>query len=152
MVMFLPSIYQFHLAESLDLYFGFLLDSFLSLRGKSSNLLGPISCFTLFLGITLLEFKRTLNDSKNYLSDWNDYDESPCKWTGISCHPKDQNVIAMYVTSSRFNFWIVFIFFHFPLISYLHVSLCPFCRNLPYMQLGGIISPSIGRLSRLQRL
>ncbi|KAI5683637.1 hypothetical protein M9H77_04865 [Catharanthus roseus] len=70
-------------------------------------------------GITLLEFKRTLNDSKNYLSDWNDYDESPCKWTGISCHPKDQNVIAI---------------------------------NLPYMQLGGIISPSIGRLSRLQRL
>ena len=27
-----------------------------------------------------------------------------------------------------------------------------FLRNLPYMQLGGIISPSIGKLSRLQRL
>lgn len=70
-------------------------------------------------GITLLEFRSTLNDSKNYLSNWNDSDETPCKWTGISCHPQDQSVLAI---------------------------------NLPYMQLGGIISPSIGRLSRLQRL
>ncbi|KAA8542382.1 hypothetical protein F0562_023482 [Nyssa sinensis] len=70
-------------------------------------------------GITLLEIKITLNDSKNFLSNWKDSDESPCKWTGISCHPHDQRVRSI---------------------------------NLPYMQLGGYISPSIGQLSRLQRL
>uniref|UniRef100_A0A5B6ZPL5 Putative Leucine-rich repeat protein kinase family protein isoform 1 n=1 Tax=Davidia involucrata TaxID=16924 RepID=A0A5B6ZPL5_DAVIN len=70
-------------------------------------------------GITLLEIKSTLNDSKNFLSNWKDSDESPCKWTGVSCHPHDQRVRSI---------------------------------NLPYMQLGGFISPSIGKLSRLQRL
>lgn len=34
-----------------------------------------------------------------------------------------------------------------------HARACSsLCRNLPYMQLGGIISPSIGRLDKLQRL
>ncbi|KAI3454618.1 hypothetical protein Pfo_011281 [Paulownia fortunei] len=70
-------------------------------------------------GVTLLEVKTSFNDSKNFLSNWKDTDESPCKWTGISCSPQDQRVISI---------------------------------NLPYMQLGGIISPSICKLSRLQRL
>ncbi|KAJ7956331.1 Receptor-like protein kinase [Quillaja saponaria] len=70
-------------------------------------------------GLTLLEIKSTLNDTRNYLSNWQASDESPCKWTGITCHPVDQRVSSI---------------------------------NLPYMQLGGIISPSIGKLSRLQRL
>ncbi|GMN45714.1 hypothetical protein TIFTF001_014893 [Ficus carica] len=70
-------------------------------------------------GITLLEVKSTLNDSKNFLINWQDTDESPCKWTGISCHPEDQRVHSI---------------------------------NLPYLQLGGTISPSIGKLSKLQRL
>ncbi|ONI08562.1 hypothetical protein PRUPE_5G185500 [Prunus persica] len=70
-------------------------------------------------GFTLLEIKSTLNDSKNMLSDWQPSDDSPCKWTGISCHPQDLRVSSI---------------------------------NLPYMQLGGTISPSIGKLSRLQRL
>nr|XP_027124698.1 LRR receptor-like serine/threonine-protein kinase FEI 2 isoform X2 [Coffea arabica] len=46
-------------------------------------------------GIALLEFKTSLNDSKNYLSNWNASDASPCRWTGISCHPEDQSVISM---------------------------------------------------------
>lgn len=70
-------------------------------------------------GITLLDLKSTLNDSKDFLSDWKDTDESPCHWTGISCYPDDQRVRSI---------------------------------NLPYMQLGGFISPIIGKLSRLQRL
>ncbi|KAK9901792.1 hypothetical protein M0R45_001954 [Rubus argutus] len=70
-------------------------------------------------GFILLEIKSTLNDSRNMLSNWQDSDETPCNWTGISCHPQDQRVSAI---------------------------------NLPYMQLGGTISPSIGKLSRLQRL
>lgn len=70
-------------------------------------------------GITLLEFKVTLNDTQNYLSNWNDSDETPCDWTGVTCNPVDNTVYAI---------------------------------NLPYMQLAGIISPSIGKLSSLQRL
>lgn len=70
-------------------------------------------------GVTLLEFKSTLNDTKDILGDWKDTDESPCNWTGISCNLQDQRVTSI---------------------------------NLPYMQLGGIISPSIGKLDRLQRL
>ncbi|KAH9719847.1 protein kinase domain-containing protein [Citrus sinensis] len=70
-------------------------------------------------GMTLLEIKSSLNDSRNLLGNWQATDESPCKWTGISCHTHDQRVRSI---------------------------------NLPYMQLGGIISPSIGRLDKLQRL
>ncbi|PSR89633.1 LRR receptor-like serine/threonine-protein kinase FEI [Actinidia chinensis var. chinensis] len=70
-------------------------------------------------GTALLEFKSSLNDTKNILSSWTDSDESPCDWTGVSCNPHDQTVRSI---------------------------------NLPYMELGGVISPSIGKLSRLQRL
>ncbi|KAL8256971.1 hypothetical protein R6Q59_029012 [Mikania micrantha] len=70
-------------------------------------------------GLTLLELKQGLNDSKNALSNWVSNDETPCQWTGIACYPNDQRVIAI---------------------------------NLPYMELEGFISPSIGKLSRLQRL
>ncbi|XP_038878770.1 LRR receptor-like serine/threonine-protein kinase FEI 2 [Benincasa hispida] len=77
-------------------------------------------CFSLTEdGLTLLEIKSSLNDTKNVLTNWSPSDESPCKWTGISCHPQDSRVSSI---------------------------------NLPFMQLGGIISPSIGKLSRLQRL
>ncbi|KAJ9567280.1 hypothetical protein OSB04_003246 [Centaurea solstitialis] len=70
-------------------------------------------------GLALLEFKQTLNDTKEALSNWVDNDETPCQWTGITCHPTDQRVLSI---------------------------------NLPYMEFGGFISPSIGKLSRLQRL
>ncbi|KAL8150710.1 hypothetical protein V2J09_020518 [Rumex salicifolius] len=70
-------------------------------------------------GLALLEIKGAFNDTQNVLSNWRDTDLTPCKWTGISCHPEDQTVTSI---------------------------------NLPYMKLGGIISPSIGKLIRLQRL
>ncbi|KAG5536712.1 hypothetical protein RHGRI_024217 [Rhododendron griersonianum] len=70
-------------------------------------------------GITLLELKTTLNDTKNFLSNWDDSDDIPCNWTGITCNPADSTVFSI---------------------------------NLPYMQLSGIISPSVGKLSSLQRL
>uniref|UniRef100_A0A164UKL5 Protein kinase domain-containing protein n=1 Tax=Daucus carota subsp. sativus TaxID=79200 RepID=A0A164UKL5_DAUCS len=70
-------------------------------------------------GVTLLDLKISLNDSKSFLSDWNDGDETPCQWTGISCNADDQTVSSI---------------------------------NLPYMQLGGFISPIIGKLRRLERL
>ncbi|XP_057951721.1 LRR receptor-like serine/threonine-protein kinase FEI 2 [Malania oleifera] len=70
-------------------------------------------------GIALLEIRSAFNDGKNILSNWNAADESPCKWTGISCHEDNQQVRSI---------------------------------NLPYMKLGGSISPSIGKLQRLQRL
>ncbi|KAL1543581.1 LRR receptor-like serine/threonine-protein kinase FEI 1 [Salvia divinorum] len=71
------------------------------------------------LGLTLLEVKASLNDSKNFLSNWKDIDESPCNWTGIACSPQHQRVISI---------------------------------NLPHMQLGGIIPPTICTLNKLQRL
>ncbi|KAM7274311.1 hypothetical protein ACFE04_028975 [Oxalis oulophora] len=70
-------------------------------------------------GFTLLEIKSSLNDTRNFLGNWQQSDATPCGWTGISCHSNDQTVQSI---------------------------------NLPYMQLGGIISPSIGKLTRLQRL
>lgn len=51
-------------------------------------------------GLTLLEIKNALNDSRNILGNWRATDESPCKWTGISCHPHDQRVSSMYVINS----------------------------------------------------
>ncbi|XP_047147362.1 LRR receptor-like serine/threonine-protein kinase FEI 1 [Vigna umbellata] len=71
-------------------------------------------------GLTLLEIKSALNDTKNVLSNWQEFDETHCRWTGISCHPGDDQRVRII--------------------------------NLPYMQLGGILSPSIGKLSGLQRL
>ncbi|KAL4633817.1 hypothetical protein ACB092_04G150300 [Castanea dentata] len=85
----------------------------------AATLLSPCSLALTQDGLTLLEMKSTLNDSRNLLSNWQPSDESPCQWTGITCHPQDQQVSSI---------------------------------NLPYMQLGGIISPSIGKLSRLERL
>ncbi|KAL6559461.1 hypothetical protein OROGR_004578 [Orobanche gracilis] len=69
--------------------------------------------------VTLLEVKTSLNDTRNFLSDWKEADETPCQWTGVACSPQDQRVIKI---------------------------------NLPYMQFEGIISPSISKLNRLQRL
>ncbi|XP_019438025.1 PREDICTED: LRR receptor-like serine/threonine-protein kinase FEI 1 isoform X1 [Lupinus angustifolius] len=79
----------------------------------------PYSLALTLDGVTLLEIKSTLNDTRNVLSNWQELDESPCTWTGITCHLGEQRVREI---------------------------------NLPYMYLGGIISPSIGKLSRLQRL
>ncbi|KAA3458331.1 LRR receptor-like serine/threonine-protein kinase FEI 1 isoform X3 [Gossypium australe] len=46
-------------------------------------------------GLTLLEIKSTLNDSKNFLGNWQATDENPCNWTGISCYPNDHRVRSM---------------------------------------------------------
>lgn len=91
---------------------------FVFLAALSTTLLSRSVALTLD-GFTLLEIKGSLNDTKNTLINWNGSDENPCNWTGISCHPEDQSVVAI---------------------------------NLPYMQLGGLISPSVGKLNRLQRL
>ncbi|KAI3846575.1 hypothetical protein MKX03_008257 [Papaver bracteatum] len=70
-------------------------------------------------GKALLEIKGFLNNSRRLLDNWKYTDESPCNWTGITCHKNDNLVSSV---------------------------------NLANMQLGGIISPSIGKLRRLQRL
>ncbi|XP_061373501.1 LRR receptor-like serine/threonine-protein kinase FEI 1 [Gastrolobium bilobum] len=85
----------------------------------STTVFCPLSLALTQDGLTLLEIKSSLNGSKNFLSNWQESDESHCTWIGITCHPGEQRVRSI---------------------------------NLPYMQLGGIISPSIGRLSRLHRL
>ena len=110
--------------------------------------------FVCVSGLTLLEIKTTLNDTKNVLANWSPSDESPCKWTGISCHPQDSRVSSMYVASQFIPISLHFLDTH--LLKFVLKSLAMFFRgfssNLPFMQLAGIISPSIGKLSRLQRL
>ncbi|KAL8250465.1 hypothetical protein R6Q59_034158 [Mikania micrantha] len=91
----------------------------LSAVSVSTTLFGTISFALTEDGLTLLELKQSLNDSRNALSNWVNNDETPCQWTGITCYPNDHRVLAI---------------------------------NLPYMDIGGFISPSIGKLSGLQRL
>jgi len=101
------------------------------------------------LGLTLLEIKSALKDTTNALSNWQESDETHCNWTGIYCHPGDeQRVRIMYANNTCTSFCLVF-----SPLSQLSMTLCVlFFRNLPYLQLGGILSPSIGKLSGLQRL
>ncbi|KAD4888948.1 hypothetical protein E3N88_21021 [Mikania micrantha] len=91
----------------------------LSAVSVSTTLFSTISFALTEDGLTLLELKQSLNDSRNALSNWVNNDETPCQWTGITCYPNDHRVLAI---------------------------------NLPYMDIGGFISPSIGKLSGLQRL
>ncbi|XP_073035597.1 LRR receptor-like serine/threonine-protein kinase FEI 1 isoform X2 [Primulina eburnea] len=54
-------------------------------------------------GIALLEVKNSLNDSKNFLRNWNDSDDSPCKWIGISCGTQDSRVISINLPYMQFE-------------------------------------------------
>lgn len=74
-----------HFASSLNLCFSWKLRFWLSLL------------FALFFssGVTLLEIKSRLNDSRNFLGNWRDSDEFPCKWTGVSCYHHDHRVRSM---------------------------------------------------------
>ncbi|KAI8543470.1 hypothetical protein RHMOL_Rhmol08G0221000 [Rhododendron molle] len=55
----------------------------------------PPAYLKFLFGITLLELKTTLNDTKNFLSNWDDSDDTPCNWTGITCNPADSTVFSM---------------------------------------------------------
>lgn len=33
----------------------------------------------------LIAFKQALTDPKNFLKSWNDSDDTPCHWVGITC-------------------------------------------------------------------
>ena len=57
------------------------------------------------LGLTLLEIKSALNDTRNVLSNWQELDESPCAWTGITCHPGEQRVRSMYANITCPSFY-----------------------------------------------
>ena len=53
------------------------------------------------LGLALLEIKSTFNDTKNVLGNWQEFDETHCAWTGISCHSGDeQRVRSMYADNT----------------------------------------------------
>lgn len=103
---------------------------------------------TFVSGVTLLEVKSSLNDSGNFLSNWRDTDEFPCKWIGVSCYHHDHRVRSMYVTLLNASPLVLDVL----VLNFVLVLSFGFFRNLPYMQLGGIISPSIGKLNKLQRL
>ncbi|KAI4342570.1 hypothetical protein MLD38_027183 [Melastoma candidum] len=62
-----------------------------------TRLVSAFCCFALTPnGVALLEFKNALNDSKNYLSNWNPSNASPCKWTGITCNANGQRVQVVW--------------------------------------------------------
>lgn len=46
-------------------------------------------------GILLLKFKAHLNDTKKFLSHWNESDANPCDWTGVICDHVSRHVIAV---------------------------------------------------------
>ncbi|KAK6123330.1 hypothetical protein DH2020_042925 [Rehmannia glutinosa] len=94
-------------------------------------------------GVTLLEVKTSLNDTRNYLSNWKDTDESPCKWTGISCSPQDQRVISMALHQNRLHGIIP-----------NEIVECSDLRALDLSSntLRGAIPSSLGRLTRLAYL
>ncbi|CAA0820830.1 Leucine-rich repeat protein kinase family protein [Striga hermonthica] len=46
-------------------------------------------------GFALLELKVSLNDTGNFLTNWNESDDFPCKWTGIACSRHDKRVITI---------------------------------------------------------
>lgn len=46
-------------------------------------------------GISLLKLKAHLNDTKKFLSHWNESDANPCEWTGIICDHVSRRVIAV---------------------------------------------------------
>lgn len=64
--------------------------------------------FIHLLGLALLEVKSTLNDTRNFLSNWRKSDESHCTWTGITCHPGEQRVRSMYVSSAHTPFILIY--------------------------------------------
>lgn len=33
----------------------------------------------------LIAFKQALTDPKNFLKSWNELDDTPCQWVGITC-------------------------------------------------------------------
>lgn len=57
--------------------------------------------FIHLLGLALLEVKSTLNDTRNFLSNWRKSGETHCTWTGITCHLGEQRVRSMYVSSTH---------------------------------------------------
>ena len=63
-----------------------------------------------------MEIKSSLNDSRNLLSNWRDFDEFPCKWTGVSCYHNEKRVRSMYVIS--------------PISFLVHLFILYFCSNL----------------------
>ncbi|KAM0952131.1 putative non-specific serine/threonine protein kinase [Dioscorea sansibarensis] len=111
----------------------------------------PPSCCLTPDGDALLELKNGFNDTKGFLRSWKHKDHNPCGWLGVTCHFPDLRVRSMFTTflfSLSFPFCVPSscLFLYSFSIYGLH------CSNLPYMQLSGFISPSIGKLQRLHRL
>uniref|UniRef100_A0A9I9DF79 Protein kinase domain-containing protein n=1 Tax=Cucumis melo TaxID=3656 RepID=A0A9I9DF79_CUCME len=118
-------------------------------------------------GLTLLEIKSTLNDTKNVLSNWSPTDETPCKWTGISCHPEDSRVSSVALHQNGLHGYIPNELANcselralYLRANYLQGGIPSNIGNLSYLTIldlscnsfKGSIPSSIGRLTHLRNL
>ncbi|KAL2931794.1 Receptor-like protein kinase HSL1 [Bienertia sinuspersici] len=52
-------------------------------------------------GLYLQHLKHSLDDPTNSLSSWNPRHDTPCNWTGVSCHPSTPSVVSLSLSSSN---------------------------------------------------
>ncbi|GMH16836.1 hypothetical protein Nepgr_018677 [Nepenthes gracilis] len=118
-------------------------------------------------GTTLLEMKSAFNDTKNFLSNWRETDDTPCKWIGISCHPNDQRVTSIALHENSLHGLIPNEISNcselralYLRANYLQGGIPSEIGNLSYLtildlssnSLKGAIPSSLGRLTRLRSL
>nr|XP_043609645.1 receptor-like protein kinase HSL1 [Erigeron canadensis] len=54
-------------------------------------------------GLDLLQVKSTWTDPTGILSSWNNNDQTPCNWTGITCHQTILTVISINLSSASLS-------------------------------------------------
>eukprot|EP01018_Ginkgo_biloba_P002119 Gb_02803 [translate_table: standard] len=94
-------------------------------------------------GLFLLEMKSELGDPSGYLDNWNQADDSPCKWTGITCDESSNFVVGIDLSGQNLNG-------SFPAT----VCRLPHLRDLSLANnsIGQTLSSKLSVCSQLQRL
>ncbi|KAH9301085.1 hypothetical protein KI387_012668 [Taxus chinensis] len=94
-------------------------------------------------GLILLEVKRDLVDFNAFLSNWSLSDDSPCRWTGITCDPGSNLVVGVDLSNGNLTG-------SFP---------TAFCRlthlrnlSLANNNIGGRLSPNLSRCRQIEHL
>ncbi|KAB1227995.1 Receptor-like protein kinase HSL1 [Morella rubra] len=70
-------------------------------------------------GIFLQQVKHSLFDPTRSLSSWNDHDDTPCNWRGITCDPVSRQVVSVDLSSSQLSGTFPILLCRLPSLSYL---------------------------------